>query len=81
MELREFGPDDAAAVDVWVDVKNAVAAADAPWVHPRTPHRQRMQMRHGWDGEVGRYFLAEAGGEVVGGLAVHTSDYDNLDVA
>lgn len=81
MELREFGPDDAAAIRAWVDLENAVAAADSPWRHALTAYRQEMEMRHGWDGEVSRYFLAEAGGEVVGGLEVSTSDYDNLDLA
>jgi len=81
MELREFGPDDAGAIRAWVDLANAVAAADSPWRHASTVFRQEMEMRHGWDGEVGRFFLAEAGGEAVGGLAVHTSEYDNLDLA
>lgn len=81
MELREFGPDDAAAIAAWVEVENAVAAVDAPWRHPSTVFRQEMEMRHGWDGEVGRFFLAVAGGEVVGGLEVGTSEYDNLDLA
>ncbi len=81
MDLREFGPDDAAAIRAAVDVKNAARDADAPWRHLETPYRFEMEMRHGWDGEVGRYFLAEDGGEALGGLAVHTSEYDNLDLA
>jgi GNAT superfamily N-acetyltransferase len=81
MELREFGPDDSTAIGAWVELKNAVEVVDAPWRHALTPYRQEMEMRHGWDGEVGRFFLAESAGEVVGGLAVHTSEYDNLDLA
>ncbi|MGZ8738866.1 MAG: GNAT family N-acetyltransferase [Nocardioides sp.] len=81
MELREFGPDDATAVRSFVDVKNAGRDVDAPWRHLETPYRFEMEMRHGWDGEVSRYFLAEAGGEAVGGLEVATSEYDNLDLA
>ena len=40
-------------------------------------------MRHGWDGEVGRYFLAYRPGasEPSDRAAVHTTDYDNLDLA
>ena len=55
---------------------------DAPWWHPNTVYRQTMLMRHGWDGEVGRYFLVQVDGEdeAVGRAAVHTSDYDNLDL-
>ena len=81
MELREFGPDDATSVQTFVDLDNAVIEADSPWVHAETPYRREMKMRHGWDGEVGRYFLGCADGEPVGGVVVHTSEYDNLDLA
>lgn len=81
MELREFGPGDAPAIRSFVDVKNAARDADAPWRPLETPYRFEMEMRHGWDGEVARYFLAEADGKAVGGLMVATSEYDNLDLA
>lgn len=81
MEVREFGPDDAEAIAAYVAVENAVAAADSPWRHALTPYRLEMEMRYGWDGEVSRYFLAEEAAEVVGALAVGTSEYDNLDLA
>ena len=81
VELREFGPDDATAVRAFVDLENAVSATDSPWRHPATPYRLEMRMRHGWDGEVGRYFLGCADGVPVGDVVVHTSEYDNLDLA
>lgn len=81
MQLREFGPDDATAIRSFVDVKNAVRDVDSPWQHLETPYRLEMVMRYGWDFEVSRYFLAEVGGEAVGGLEVGTSEYDNLDLA
>lgn len=81
MELREFGPDDARDIATLVALKNAVHATDAPWSHPETEYRTEMHMRHGWDGEVSRYFLAEQEGEAVGVLEVSASDYDNLDLA
>ena len=81
MDLHEFGPDERAAVGTFVAIENAVSAADARWEHPQTPYRREMAMRHGWDGEVGRHFLAEVDGRPVGGLVVHTSEYDNLDLA
>jgi GNAT superfamily N-acetyltransferase len=81
MELREFGPDDATAIRSFVELKNAVRDTDSPWRHLGTPYRLEMEMRHGWDGEVARYFLAAAGGTVVGGVEVSTSEYDNLDLA
>ena len=58
-------------------------AHDAPFWHPTTVFRQRMQMTHGWDGELGRYFLVEVDGaeRPVGLVGLYTSDYDNLDQA
>lgn len=81
MELREFGPDDASAVEAVVEIHNACRAVDAPWSHPNTPHRQRMDMIHSWDGEPGRHFLAHDAGRVVGTVTIDASDYDNLDLA
>jgi GNAT superfamily N-acetyltransferase len=81
MELREFGPDDTSAVETFVEIGNACIPADAPWQHPDTPYRRAMSMRHGWDGEPGRHFLALDGVAPVGIVVVHTSSYDNLDLA
>lgn len=81
MDLREFGPDDREAIGSFVSLRNDALVVDSPWQHPDTPYRREMKMRHGWDGEVGRHFLAVAGGTVVGAVVVHTSDYDNLDLA
>ena len=82
MELREFGPDDQASVEACVAIENA-CLVDAPWWHPSTAFRQTMLMRHGGDGEPGRYFLVHADDvdEPVGRVALHTSEYDNLDLA
>jgi GNAT superfamily N-acetyltransferase len=81
MELREFGPDDAAPVETFVAIGNACAAVDGPWQHPDTPYRRRMEMIHGWDGEPGRHFLAYDGPQAVANVVVHTTNYDNLDLA
>ena len=81
MELREFGPDDSSSVEAFVEIGNACRAVDAPWLHPDTPYRRRMEMIHGWDGEPGRHFLACDAGAPVGSVVVHYSDYDNLDLA
>lgn len=81
MDLNEFGPDDEAAIRAFVELRNAAAAVDSPWRHPETLYRREMKMRHGWDGEVGRHFLAYAGGEPVGALVVNTSEWDNHDLA
>ncbi|MDQ6934513.1 MAG: GNAT family N-acetyltransferase [Actinomycetota bacterium] len=81
MELTEFSADDETAVAGWVAVVNASQETDSPWEPPKTAYRMGMEMRYGWDGELGRYFLARDGCTAVGVLEVHTSDYDNLDMA
>jgi RimJ/RimL family protein N-acetyltransferase len=81
MELREFTPDDAESIRLAVEIENAHHAADSPWRHPLTPYRQEMEMRHGWDGEVARYFLAYADRTPVALTSVATSEWDNLDLA
>ena len=81
MELREFVPDDTSAIEAVVEIGNACRAVDAPWLHPDTPYRRRMEMTHGWDGEPGRHFLAYDGAAPVGSVVVNYSDYDNLDLA
>ncbi len=81
MELHEFGPDDAAAVAAFVDVRNAAAALDSPWSNPLTPYRLAMDLRHGWDGEPDRAFLVEEAGTTVGQATLGASEWDNLDLA
>lgn len=81
MELREFTADDAESIRIAVEIENAHHATDSPWQHPQTAYRQEMEMRHGWDGEVSRWFLAYAGQVPVGLGSVGTSEWDNLDLA
>lgn len=81
MDLVEFGSDDAASIDHFVRVARAAGAADAPWLPPLTPYRLEMSMRHGWDGETARCFLARSGDEVVGTVEYFASEYDNPDLA
>lgn len=76
----ELGPDDTDALVDWVALDRAAAAVDCPWEQPRTLHRQQMSVRHGFDGERGRYFLARSEGAVVGSVAIFGSDYDNPDL-
>ena len=81
MEITEFAPDDAAAVRRYVEVANAVRAADSPWVHPLTLHGATGLLRHHWDGEPPVPFLATVDGVPVGLAEWHVSFYDNLHVA
>lgn len=82
VQLRELTLDDEGGIAAYVAVENA-CLVDAPWWHSSSVFRQTMLMRHGDQGEVGRFFLVVADGEAapVGALAVHTSGYDNLDQA
>ena len=80
MKLHEFGPDDVASIETFVEIENALHV-DAPWLHPATVYRRQMVVRYGWDGEPGRHFLAYDGNRPVGLLVVHYTDYDNLELA
>jgi RimJ/RimL family protein N-acetyltransferase len=81
MELIEFGADDNDHLDAFIEVTRAVDVEDCPWEPRRTAYRQAMFMRHGWDGEVGRWFVAYDEERPVGIAAVHTSEYDNRELA
>lgn len=81
MEITEFAPDDEAAVRRYVEVANAVRAADSPWVHPLTLHGATGKLRHHWDGEPPVPFLATEDGTPVGVAEWHVSFYDNLHLA
>jgi RimJ/RimL family protein N-acetyltransferase len=81
MELLEIGPDDTDHVAAIVRATAAINEVDCPWEPVLTMRRQQMEMRHGWDGEPGRWFLAYAGDEPVALASLHTSGYDNLEMA
>lgn len=81
MELVEFGPDDTSRLEASLAVRNACDALDAPWEPRLTAHRHAMQMRHSWEGEPGRWFVAYDGDRPVGVGSIHVSDYDNRDLA
>jgi GNAT superfamily N-acetyltransferase len=81
MEITSFGPDDSDQVAAYVEVANAVGAADSPWVHPVTPGRVESQFRFGWDGEAATPYLGRVDGVPVAVGTVATSDYDNLHLA
>ena len=81
MDLREFTADDAAAVRLATGIENVRNAVDAPWELPLTEHRMTMEVRLGWDGEPGRYFLAYDGDTAVGLGHIGASEWDNLDLA
>ena len=81
MEITEFGPDDTDAVRRYVHLVNAVRREDSPWSSPLTVHECDGILRHHWDGEPPRVFLATDGEQTLGGGELHTSEYDNLKLA
>ncbi|MCW2758595.1 MAG: GCN5-related N-acetyltransferase [Nocardioidaceae bacterium] len=81
MDLVEIHPDDADAVRALAELRHEVVDADSPWVFADSPYRVEMEMRHGWDGEPGRCFLALEGTDVVGALQVDASTWDNTEMA
>jgi len=81
MELISFEAGDTDAVDRYVEVENAVRAADSPWEHPLTRHQAEGIFGYGWDLEPSKPSLAVVGGAVVGVGEYSTSDYDNLHLA
>jgi RimJ/RimL family protein N-acetyltransferase len=81
MKLVEFSPDETDHLEAFVDVSRAVDAVDCPWEPPCTTYRQAMYMRHSWEGEPGRWFVAYDGNKPVGTASIDTSDYDNVEMA
>jgi RimJ/RimL family protein N-acetyltransferase len=81
MELVEFGPDDAVPFAAFLDLTRQADAVDCPWEPVRTAYRQAMYMRHSWEGEPGRWFVAYDGRQPVGTAVIDASEYDNLDLA
>ena len=81
MDITQFGPNDTEKLAAFVDVANAVRAADSPWAHPLTVREADGQFQHGWDGEPAVPFLGTVDGTPVAMGECATSDYDNLHLA
>lgn len=81
MELIRFDPSDTECVDRYVQVENAVRAADSPWEHALTRHEAQGHFAWGWDLEPAAPFLAVAGGVDVGVGECSISEYDNRHLA
>lgn len=81
MEITPFGPDDAADLEAWADLANAVQSQDSPWQRTVTPKMAAARFRHGWDGEPSTPYLARQGDQVVGAGTIGTSERDNLHLA
>jgi RimJ/RimL family protein N-acetyltransferase len=79
VHLEEYHAGDGPALERALAVIGAAEQHDAPW-HPATTARELVRrLRHGWDGEPERHFLAVSEGQVVAECSLFTSDRDNLD--
>ena len=81
MLLVEFGPDDVRQLEAFVGLRREIDAVDCPWEPEWTASRQAAYMRHSWEGEPGRWFVAYDGERPVGTASIDASDYDNLEMA
>ena len=81
MEITRVDPADRAAVEAYVAVRNAVSAADAPWLHPMTESSAVGDLRYGWDGEPDTAYLGVEDGAPVAAGTLSTTEYDNLHLA
>jgi RimJ/RimL family protein N-acetyltransferase len=81
VKLVEFGPDDVGHLDAFVGLRQAIDAVDCPWEPTWTAYRQAAYMRHSWEGEPGRWFVAYDDERPVGTASIDASDYDNLEMA
>ncbi|MCW2762370.1 MAG: family N-acetyltransferase [Marmoricola sp.] len=81
MQVAEYDADDADEVEAGRLVLNAAHATDAPWMPGLTPHRRRMQVRHGWDGGPVRHLVAWADGEPLALAEIELGEWDNRDLA
>jgi RimJ/RimL family protein N-acetyltransferase len=81
VRLVEFGPEDTECVEAFVALRRSIDTVDCPWEPEWTAYRQAASMRHSWEGEPGRWFVAYDGSEPVGTASIDTSNYDNLEMA
>jgi GNAT superfamily N-acetyltransferase len=81
VDIIELEPAAVDLVEGFADLENEAIAVDAPWFHPATVRGVQSRLRYGFDLEPGRFFVAVHDDRVVGSGAVHTSDWDNEDLA
>jgi GNAT superfamily N-acetyltransferase len=82
MKIEPFGPDDTEVVAEVVALLNAVGATDSPWTHPTVVTTYTGMLRHGWDGEAPRAFVArDDDGTATGMVLYWVSEWDNQDFA
>ena len=82
MEITRLSPDDEAGCVEAVAVMTAAAKLDCPEALLTTPRSYAAGLKHGWDGDPGRGYLArDADGVAVGLVDVQAPTYDNTHLA
>ncbi|WP_344219835.1 GNAT family N-acetyltransferase [Kribbella sancticallisti] len=82
MDIIRVSPDDDAGCADAVALITATHAVDCPAALVSTPLGYAAHLRHGWDGDPGRSYLArEADGSLVGLLHLQAPTYDNTNLA
>jgi GNAT superfamily N-acetyltransferase len=82
MQIDQLHADDRQAVEDAVALERAVQAVDSPWSHPATTTTFTGMLRHGWDGEAPRGYVArDDAGTPVAVALYWTSEWDNQDFA
>jgi GNAT superfamily N-acetyltransferase len=81
IDVVELSADAPAHVEGIVELRNAIREHEATWALPVTVGTIQGWMRHGWDLEPGRYIGGFHGDRLVALGVVHTSEWDNLDLA
>ena len=81
VQIHPFTADDSDDVLASLEVHNAAAAVDAPWQWPELPTPYTALLRHGWDGEPERPYLATVDGRVVGAASLSLTERDNTHLA
>jgi GNAT superfamily N-acetyltransferase len=82
MQIDQLSADDGPAVEEAVALQRAVQAVDSPWSHPATTTMFTGMLRHGWDGEAPRGYVArDDAGTLVAVALYWTSEWDNQDLA
>ena len=81
MDIRELDAEDTPTVTAAVDLVNAARKVDAPFAHPETVTGYAGMMRHGWDGDAPRTYVAWDAGVLAGLVQVYVTDWDNRHLA
>jgi GNAT superfamily N-acetyltransferase len=82
VEITRLSPDDEVGCADAVALMTAAAKLDCPEALLPTPRGYAAHLKHGWDGDPGRAYLArEDDGTVVGLLGLHAPTYDNTHLA